>query len=118
MSEDTTTTTPAKALLLRAADYIADHDFIQGDLGTKGGRCCLLGALSLASGLRESPSDLDEDASPEESEALDVLALQVAEFELQDGEASCDIIAEWNDIPGRTKHETIEALQGAAARLP
>lgn len=35
----------AKELLERAAEYVAKHGLAKGDLGDKGGPCCMLGAL-------------------------------------------------------------------------
>lgn len=109
----------AKELLERAATYIATHGLAKGQLGIKGGPCCMLGALSLASGVRDRPTEI---AHPEPSEFEALLALTQEVDMRRYGHAlapfSREGIAAWNDADRRTKEDAIEAFEAAAKRLP
>lgn len=88
----------ASNILYRSADVLMLHGWIQGRPSGPDG-FCVLGAIGLISGADalEPPTELV-------SRALrDVI-----------GRGS---LIEWNDDPGRTKSEVIQALQEAARRV-
>lgn len=83
---------PERAALLAAADLIEEYGHARSSFGCLGEPMCCLGAISAATG------------GPWLGRDFLLLHLGV------------DSIANWNDAPGRTKDEVVDALRAAARR--
>lgn len=84
---------PTAATLLRAADYIEEHGWCQGESVKPDGSVCIYGALYAVT--RD-----DVAASYDADIALRHRLKTLPEY--------------WNDAPGRTKAEVLKAMRGAA----
>lgn len=82
--------------LLKAADYIDEHGWCQGDSGDASGRVCLVGALEMTINDRRRLKS-----------AADALRHSIG----------CSRLSRWNDAPERTQAEVVAALRAAAAEV-
>ena len=92
-------------LLRHAAETISTHGWIQEDF-EHDGAVCLLGSLG-----ERSEMDAIRDI-PHYGEAVDLLIRAIFPTEGADYCGSCEL-AEWNDKPGRTEKEVLEAIHKA-----
>ncbi len=95
-----------KALLLKAAELVEERGHNQGWYEGDNGSLCILGALEVASG--EEPFSMSEILLPLHHGCG--LAHDLRPFALG--------VIRWNDAPGRTKAEVVQALRNAAGYLP
>lgn len=92
----------------KAAEYLEEYGWIQGEAGEPGSARCMVGAMSSALGFSFFLSPLQR---PVLDKARN-FAEQV--LEIWDSYAT---LAYWNDDPSRTKDEVINVLHGLANKL-
>lgn len=88
-------TTQTTQVIIDAMEYLNKYGWCQ-DMAQLGGQMCLWGALRDAAGVRRP--DLLNAACRRVALANDILD---------------DNLPAWNDVPGRTKRQVIEALEKA-----
>jgi hypothetical protein len=102
-----------KRVLLRAHEIIEESGWCQLTLQAEDGRVCLEGAVILASGvrLRRSPAGhitADSD-DVHMSSALNAFRMLKQRLRTE--------AWEWNDEPGRTKHEVLKLIRDTVAEV-
>jgi hypothetical protein len=100
-----------KRVLLRAHEIIEESGWCQLTLQAEDGRVCLEGAVLLASGvrLRRNPSG---HITPHSGDAPMFSALNAIRMLKQRLHSEA---WEWNDEPGRTKHEVLKLIRDTVA---
>lgn len=86
-----------------AANYIEEHGWQQGHAGVPGGPRCLAGAIHSAIGVEPVHHGLVDLLPKEFRSALNAVGKQTQTSPVL-----------WNDLPGRTKEQVIDALRAAA----
>ena len=96
--------------LRAAADVLARDGWKQETYGSPAGCKCLYGALHYIASDGEYVTDIE--LSNEQERRADWLASQVMPII---SALDCNELIDWNDAPGRTADEVIDALRAAAA---
>lgn len=97
-----TTKTP-QYILATAADILEADGWCQGVARDQAGRHCALGAIGTAAH-KDGANLLTREAFELQDAATDMLQAHL----------EVDWVHEWNDKPGRTKDEVVQALRAAA----
>lgn len=99
------TLTPQDVCAL-AADLLEEHGWCQGMARSANGKHCISGGLFEVT--HSSLSDLSRGCCRMYEEALQLVQMTISRIN----------IPEWNDRPGRTKEEAVDALRRASRILP